>query len=221
MGVGKGLFAPVVCSAQQGAFISPEVHADRRVTFRLRATNATSVAVSGQFQRGPVPLERGSNGVWAVTVGPVTPSVYEYSFNVDGVSMIDPGNHAIKPMRNPRTSILEVPGEPPLIHDFQNVPDGTVHMHWYPSKSLGIRRALQVYTPPGYERSRTRYPMARETTKPRGWPTGMSHGWLTVRDRHSPLPTGLIRLLPQGGGTSGRVRKNRALMRERGQSGFA
>jgi enterochelin esterase family protein len=152
------LFSPAVCSAQQGSLISPEVHADRRVTFRLRATNATSVAVSGQFQRGPVPLERGSNGVWAATVGPVTPSVYEYSFNVDGVTMIDPGNRAIKPMRNPRTSILEVPGEPPLIHDFQNVPHGAVHMHWYPSKSLGVRRALQVYTPPDYEGSRARYP---------------------------------------------------------------
>jgi hypothetical protein len=139
--------------------ISPEIAPDRRVTFRLRAPNATAVTVSGQFQRGAVPLTKGENGLWSVTVGPVEPNVYEYSFNVEGVSMVDPGNAAIKPMRNPRTSILEIPGSPPLLHDFQNVPHGTVAMHWYASKSLGRRRALQVYTPPGYEANPTaRYP---------------------------------------------------------------
>ena len=96
-------------------------------------------------------MTKDDSGLWSVTVGPVAPGVYEYSFNVDGVSMIDPGNRDIKPMRAPRTSILEITGQPPLVHDFQAVPHGRVSLHWYDSKSLGRRRALQVYTPPGYD----------------------------------------------------------------------
>lgn len=131
--------------------VSPEIAADNRVTFRLRAPDARSVSVSGQFQRGPAPMAKGESGVWSVTVGPVAPDLYEYSFTVDGVQMIDPGNRAIKPMRNPRTSVLEIPGRPPGPHDFQDVPHGRVTLHWYQSKALGVRRALQVYTPPNYE----------------------------------------------------------------------
>jgi enterochelin esterase-like enzyme len=148
---GRGTQAPPV--------ISPELHSDQRVTFRLRAPKASTVTVSGQFQSGPANLTKDETGLWSVTVGPVPSGVHEYSFNVDGVGMIDPGNRAIKPMRNPRTSILEVPGKPPLVHDFQDVPHGKVSLHWYASKSLNRRRPLQVYTPPGYDaNSATRYP---------------------------------------------------------------
>lgn len=121
------------------------------MTFRLRAPDAKAVSVSGQFLRERAAMTKDETGLWSVTVGPVEPNVYEYSFTVDGVAMIDPGSREIKPMRNPRTSILEVPGTPPLIHDFQDVPHGKVTLHWYASKSLGRRRALQVYTPPGYD----------------------------------------------------------------------
>src|SRR6185369_15731271 len=71
-----------------------------------------------------------------------------------------PGNVAVKPMRQPRTSILEVPGTPPLLHEFNPaVPHGVVRSHWYQSKSLGVRRSLHVYTPPGYDKSRKDYPV--------------------------------------------------------------
>jgi enterochelin esterase-like enzyme len=141
------------------AVVSPEIADDRRVTFRLRAPKANAVTVSGQFLKSPAAMTKDADGVWSVTVGPVAPELYEYSFNVDGLATIDPGNRDIKPMRNPRSSILEVPGSPPLLHDFQDVPHGSVTLHWYNSKSLGRRRALQVYTPPGYARERSaRFP---------------------------------------------------------------
>lgn len=98
-------------------------------------------------------MTKGEDGVWNVTVGPVAPELYEYSFNVDGLATIDPGNRDIKPMRNPRSSILSVPGHPPLLHDFQNVPHGSVTLHWYQSKALGRVRGMQVYTPPGYSQN--------------------------------------------------------------------
>lgn len=144
----------------QGAVASPEVLPDRHVTFRLRAPDAHSVTISGQLAPGPVALSKDEAGVWSVTVGPLVPDLYEYSFSVDGLTMADPSNRFIKPTRNPRGSILEIPGEPPLLQDFQNVPHGKVSLHWYDSKALGRRRPMQVYTPPGYDAdSRTRFPV--------------------------------------------------------------
>lgn len=137
---------------------SPEIGTDRTVTFRLRAPQAREVSVNGQWPNGRVTLTRGSNDVWSATTAPIEPGVWEYSLTVDGLSMIDPGNPAIKPMREPRTSILHVPGETPLVHDFQDVPHGTVRAHTYRSKVLGRLRGLAVYTPPDYERRRGKYP---------------------------------------------------------------
>ena len=137
--------------AQAPPVLSPEVQADRRVTFRLRAPKATEVVVNGQWANGRTALTKDTNGVWSVTTGPIEPGVYEYSFAVDGLTMIDPGNPAIKPMREPRTSILHLPGQPPLLHDFQDVPHGVVRAHTYRSKALGRLRELAVYTPPGYD----------------------------------------------------------------------
>ncbi|WCJ60371.1 alpha/beta hydrolase-fold protein [Fontisphaera persica] len=138
---------------------SPEIQPDRTVTFRLAAPRATEVSVSGQWANGRAAMQRGSNGVWSVTVGPLEPGIYEYSFSVDGLTMIDPGNPSIKPMREPRTSILHLPGNPPQVFDFQPVPHGTVRHHTYFSRPLGRQRELVVYTPPDYDQSRTKYPV--------------------------------------------------------------
>src|SRR3954454_19817934 len=45
-----------------------EVGADRTVTFRLRAPEATDVKVSGDFTQGPQDMKKGDEGVWSVTV---------------------------------------------------------------------------------------------------------------------------------------------------------
>lgn len=134
---------------------SPEINRDGSVTFRLRAANAKQVAVRGQWTKDALPLTRGDTDVWSVTApaGSIPAGVWEYSFNVDGLSMIDPGNPAIKPMREPRSSILHVAAATPQPWDFQDIPHGTVHQHSYLSKSLGRPREVWVYTPPGYESS--------------------------------------------------------------------
>jgi enterochelin esterase family protein len=150
--------APPVRRPSFPPVISPQIQPDRRVTFRLRAPKAVEVQVAGQWGNR-APMTRGTNGVWSATAGPIDPGVYEYSFTVDGLNMIDPGNPAIKPMREPRTSILHLPGQPPLLHDFQDVPHGAVRQHTYRSKSLNRLRDLLVYTPPGYDQHPdTRFP---------------------------------------------------------------
>lgn len=140
--------------------VSPEVHPDRRVTFRLRAPQAKEVTVFGEWGGGgKAALMKDATGVWSATVGPIEPDLYGYSFTVDGLPMLDPANTEVKPMRSSRTSILDVPGDKPSLHDFQDVPHGVVRLHTYRSKALGTKRDLQVYTPPGYDRDQSgRYP---------------------------------------------------------------
>jgi enterochelin esterase family protein len=142
--------------------VSPEIHADRRVTFRLRASQAREVSVSGEWAGGnkAAPMTKDENGVWSVTVGPIAPDLYGYGFTVDGVGMLDPSNTQMKPMRSNRTSILDVSFDKPSLYDFQNVPHGAVHVHIYRSKAVGAARSLHVYTPPGYDHDATaRFPV--------------------------------------------------------------
>ncbi len=127
------------------------------VTFKLTAPKAQEVEVVGQWDKARTRMTKGADGVWSATV-PLSPGIYEYSFTVDGLSILDPSNPDIKPQRLPRKSIVEVPGTPPLLTEFQEVPHGTVHVHFYQSKSLGRVRRMHVYTPPGYERGHERYP---------------------------------------------------------------
>ncbi len=140
--------------------ISPEIGADRTVTFRFRAPKATEVKVSGEWGAG-TNLSKDENGVWSATLGPIAPDLYGYSFNVDGVTMLDPANTFVKPMRSSTTSILDVPGEKPAPADrIPGVPRGTMTLHDYDSKSLGKTRRLRVYTPAAYDaKGKTRFPV--------------------------------------------------------------
>jgi enterochelin esterase family protein len=97
-------------------------------------------------------MTRADNGVWSVAVDPVPAGVWEYSFSVDGMNVLDSLNPAIKPQREPQKNILHLPSTPPAPWDWQDVPHGTVHQHGYASKALNRPRELWVYTPPGYER---------------------------------------------------------------------
>ena len=146
--------------ARQAAIVWPEVRDDRSVTFRLRAPKAQEVALRGQWAKQPLPLARGEDGVWAVTTDPIAAGVWEYSFGVDGLNLMDPANPALKPQREPGKNILHIAGTPPNPWDFQDVPHGAVHQHSYLSKALGRARELRVYTPPGYEAdAAAKYPL--------------------------------------------------------------
>jgi len=100
-----------------------------------------------------------NEGLWTITLDPLEPDIYGYSFSVDGLTLVDPANPWVKPMRAARTSVLEIPGDPPRLWEFQQVPHGTVHQHTYFSKSLGTKRQVHVYTPPGYEKKSDKFPV--------------------------------------------------------------
>jgi enterochelin esterase-like enzyme len=161
------LLMPVMASAVQdkpatrpALIVSPEVHADRTVTFRLLAPGAKLVRISGEMPIGAQDLTKDDKGLWSITVGPLPPELYSYSFILDGLRMVDPGNPMIKPGRATRESLVEIPGNPPLLQEYQDVPHGTVHLHDYRSKSLNVVRHVRVYTPPGYDANAdVRYPV--------------------------------------------------------------
>jgi enterochelin esterase family protein len=138
---------------------SPQVNADKTVTFRLVAPYAKDVKLSAQFEKAPVPLTRDANGIWSVTVGPVKPDIYPYNFIVDGTQIMDPSNVAFFPNERFKGSLLDVPGDPALIHSLKNVPHGTVTYEYYHSVE-GTTGSLVVYTPPEYEKNPTaKYPV--------------------------------------------------------------
>jgi len=148
--------------AQAATVRSPEVAADRRVTFRLLAPKATDVSLSGEFMTGAKPFQKDEKGLWSITVGPVEPEIYNYNFTIDGVRTIDPGNPSVKSGSTPSTiqSILTVRGDGPAFYEGRVVPHGEIHTNWYHSKSLDSLRRLTVYTPPGYDlNTQTRYPV--------------------------------------------------------------
>ena len=146
--------------AQPPQFSSPDVTADRRISFRILAPqareirlNASDIPGLGQNTR----FTKADTGVWELTVGPLDSGAYRYNFNVDGVATIDPRNPAISESNNNVWSLVYVPGSE--LFDSKTVPHGAVAEVTYRSSTLGRDRRMHVYTPPGYENGRDRYPV--------------------------------------------------------------
>jgi enterochelin esterase family protein len=143
--------------------ISPEVTDDHMVTFRVKAPQADSVMLSGSFllelKAGkPVPFKKGTDGIWTLTVGPVTPEIYYYKLLIDGVSVDDPANTLTGFAGQPGFGILVVHGDGPAFYDAKKVPHGTVTRHIYYSPVTGGEREMYIYLPPDYKSS-IKYPV--------------------------------------------------------------
>jgi enterochelin esterase-like enzyme len=154
------LFSTLNAQPPRGPFVvSPQVNADKTVVFRYLAPNANQVKLSGQFLKEPVMMEKDSIGIWSVKVGPVTPDIYPYNFNVDGVGVMDPANVLFFPNERFKASLVDVPGNTPLIHAMRDVAHGTVSYEYYPSLE-GTTGVVVVYTPPGYDKNTSeKYPV--------------------------------------------------------------
>ena len=141
--------------------VSPEIHPDNKVTFRISAPQASQVRVSGDWGTGftTEEMSKDGEGLWSVTVGPLKPEFYGYSFNVDGVQVLDPANPQIKRDGTRNASVLLIPGEESDLYIVKNVPHGILSKVWYDSPTLEMKRLMYVYTPAGYESSNDKYPV--------------------------------------------------------------
>ncbi|MBR4826776.1 MAG: esterase [Bacteroidales bacterium] len=159
---------------------SPVINEDGTVTFRYLAPKAIKVEVTGDFlptqkvdvefngqkfsydAPGVRELKEGKGGVWEYTTDfVVAPDLYNYTFRVDGDSVIDPHNMWVNRDVASLTSVLLVAkaGNRSDLYAIHRVPHGTVSKVWYPSATAGFDRRLTVYTPAGYETSKAKYPV--------------------------------------------------------------
>lgn len=145
--------------------LSPEIHEDRSVSFRIQATEAKEVRLTGDWMPaegwspGSVLMERDENGLWAHTTGVLEPELYGYAFLLDGVRTNDPNNVFVSRDIATNTNILLIPGEQADLYKVNDVPHGSVTRRWYHSPGLDMNRRITIYTPPGYESSRKKYPV--------------------------------------------------------------
>jgi enterochelin esterase-like enzyme len=139
--------------------VSPDVHPDRTVTFRLRDPNAKEVLLALEGAK-PAAMQKGEDGVWSITTGPLAPEYYGYTFIADGVSLMDPSNSMMKPNYLYRSSMVHVPGPPTLPWEMNGVPHGVVHHYFYRSAVVGDDRDYFVYTPPSCDpKEKKEYPV--------------------------------------------------------------
>ena len=144
--------------------ISPEVHSDNTVTFRLEAPKAESVQVKGDFlpdkiNSGIADMTKNKNGLWEYTTEPLDPEFYSYSFLVDGLKINDPNNLFLNRDITSLHNVFLIGGSRADLYKVNNVPHGSVIRCWYSSPTLQMTRRLVIYTPPSYESSNTDYPV--------------------------------------------------------------
>lgn len=140
---------------------SPEIHADRTVTFRFFAPRSREVTLNGSWEGGAdLRMQKDDAGVWSVTVGPMAPQLWGYWFLADGVKALDPNNGEVQRDGNRYDNLLMISGPESDLWDFKDVPHGTVEQVWYPSPTLDqVRRRMYVYLPPDYKDTTAKYPV--------------------------------------------------------------
>lgn len=153
--------------------VSPEIHDNNTVTFRLKAPKAVKVEVTGDFlPKEKVDTPYGTfdapgvaqlvekDGIWEYTTPEPLPSeLYSYTFIVDGLKINDPSNiYTIRDVASV-TNVFIIKGGSGDLYSVNNVPHGTVARRWYNSPTLKEERRITIYTPPGYESSNQTYPV--------------------------------------------------------------
>lgn len=171
-------FIGVNAYAQEALFgglqiISPEIRENNAVTFRFLAPKADSVQITGDFLPtvkmqtpygemdgpGKALLSKDEKGVWSYTTEPLKSELYNYSFIVDGLRATDPSNPFLIRDVASVTNIFIIGDGQADLYKVKDVPHGTVARRWYDSPGLNMDRRLTVYTPPGYENSKEKYPV--------------------------------------------------------------
>ena len=172
------IFINAATYAQQALFggqdiISPEIHENNAVTFRLLAPIADSVKVTGDFLPtvkaqtprgemdvpGKVQMTKDENGVWSFMTESLSPELYNYAFIVDGLTSTDPGNPFVVRDVATLSNMFIIKTTQENLYSVNDIPHGTISRRWYNSDGLKMDRRLTIYTPPGYESSDTNYPV--------------------------------------------------------------
>jgi enterochelin esterase family protein len=135
----------------------PRVDEAGRVEIRIKAPEAAKVRVN--FWSGPkADMAKQPDGFWTITTPPLVPGLHYYTLVIDGAEVADPGSHSFFG-GGKHASAVEVPEPGSTYYQVQKVPHGQVREVWYDSKVTGTWRHALVYLPPGYDETKTRYPV--------------------------------------------------------------
>ncbi len=146
----------------------PQVNSQGYVRFRIVAPYADSVKVSlGLGGRGGTKLTKTSDSLWGgTTEGPMDEGFHYYHLNIDGGTFNDPGTLNFYGSTRWESGV-EIPAHDQEFYALKDVPHGNVQQILFPSKSTGISRRAFVYTPPRYEKDKSKkYPVLY-----------LQHGW--------------------------------------------
>jgi enterochelin esterase family protein len=164
------IMASITSFAQQALWgaaeiVSPEINKDNSVTFRFMAPDAKEVKLSGDWMPaegwtpGSVIMTKDEKGVWSFTTEVLPSELYSYSFLVDGLKSTDPNNvYLIRDVATV-TNVFIVGGGQADLYKVNAVAHGTVARRWYNSPGNEKMRRITIYTPPGYEDSKEKYPV--------------------------------------------------------------
>lgn len=141
--------------------MSPIVNSDNTVSFKLYAPNAKNVTLRGDWMEPKIVanLTKGNDGWWTYTSEPLKSDLYIYTYNVDGTQIIDPLSVFQIRDVNSLFTMFYVNGGNGDYYQVKDVPHGTVARTWYKSERLKMNRRMTIYTPPGYEQSKDKYPV--------------------------------------------------------------
>ena len=135
----------------------PRIEADSRVTFHFNAPNAQKVQVA--IANIPLDMVKGDDGVWTYTSAPQAPGYHNYWMVVDGAKVLDPNVGSFIGYSQ-MCNGFEIPEPGVDFYDLKDVPHGNVQIKNYFAKTSNSWRRIYVYTPPDYDKSRSRrYPV--------------------------------------------------------------
>jgi len=145
----------------------PQVNSQGYARFRIYAPNADSVRVSlGLGGQGGTKLMKADSGYFiGTTAGPMDEGFHYYRVIIDGATVNDPGTGFFYGSQRWESGI-EIPAKDQNFYALKDVPHGNMQQIIFPSKSTNLQKMAVVYTPPGYEKGKTKYPVLY-----------LQHGW--------------------------------------------
>ncbi|MGV3697630.1 esterase [Flavobacterium sp.] len=145
--------------AKKAEIVSPQINPGNTVTFRFETNDAKIVSVQGDCCPQGGNFVKDNNGIWTFTTQKLDPELYSYTFLVDGVKVHDPNNPFLIRDVASVVNVMIVPGGKADLYKVSNVPHGSVTKRWYTSPTLNLTRRVTIYTPPGYETSKEKFPV--------------------------------------------------------------
>jgi len=145
----------------------PQVNSQGYARFRILAPNADSVRVSlGLGGQGGTKLTKADSGYFiGTTAGPMDEGFHYYRVNIDGSIVNDPGTGFFYGSQRWESGI-EIPAKDQDFYALKDVPHGNMQQIIFTSRSTNLQKMAVVYTPPGYEKGKTKYPVLY-----------LQHGW--------------------------------------------